>query len=161
MNYVAIYPGTFDPPTNGHFDLIQRSTKIFGKLNVAVANNPTKKPLIALKKRVSLLREIVEDLENVEVSSFSGLLVDYARSIGATVIVRGLRAVSDFEYEFQMAHMNKNLYPDLDTIFMMTGEKYFYVSSNIIKEIVSLGGEVKDLVHPCVESELKRIYRRR
>lgn len=161
MDNIGIYPGTFDPPTNGHFDLIERSSRIFGKVIVAVATNPSKKTLITIRKRVSLLKEMVTHLENVEVSSFSGLLVDYARSVGATVIVRGLRAVSDFEYEFQMAHMNKKLYPDLDTVFMMTGEKYFYVSSNIIKEIVSLGGDVKDLVHDCVETELRKIYGRK
>lgn len=160
MNNVAVYPGTFDPPTNGHFDLIKRSSKIFGTLIVAVAMNPSKEPLFSFEKRVSLVKEIVKDIDNVEVSSFSGLLVDYAKSVGATVIIRGLRAVSDFEYEFQMAHMNKNLYPELDTVFMMTGEKYFYVSSNIIKEIVSLGGEAKDLVHRCVEDELKRVFKR-
>ncbi len=158
MTHTAIYPGTFDPPTNGHFDIIERSSKVFDRVIVAVAINPNKKPLFSVEKRVDLLKEITRDLGNVEVTSFHGLLVNYAKSVGARVIVRGLRAVSDFEYEFQMAHMNKKLHPELDTVFMMTGEKYFYVSSNIVKEIASLGGDVSDLVHPLVEEELKKAF---
>ncbi len=161
MSNIAIYPGTFDPPTNGHVDIIRRAAGIFDKLIVSVAVNPSKETLFSPKKRVSFLKKIVADLENVEVSSFTGLLVNYAKERGAQVIVRGLRAVSDFEYEFQMAHMNKNLYPEVDTVFMMTGDKYFYVSSNIVKEISSLGGDVKDLVHNMVEKELRKVFNKR
>ncbi|RMG58425.1 MAG: pantetheine-phosphate adenylyltransferase [Deltaproteobacteria bacterium] len=158
MKHAAIYPGTFDPPTNGHLDIVERSSKVFDRVIVAVAFNPHKTPLFPVEKRVELLKEITSHLENVEVTSFTGLLVDYAKQVGARVIVRGLRAVSDFEYEFQMAHMNKKLYPELDTVFMMTGEKYFYVSSNIVKEIASFGGDVSELVHPLVEEELKKVF---
>ncbi len=159
MSNIAIYPGTFDPPTNGHVDIIRRAAGIFDRLIVSVAINPRKKTLFSPRKRVFFLTKIVEDLENVEVSSFSGLLVDYAKERGARIIVRGLRAVSDFEYEFQMAHMNKNLFSDVDTVFMMTGDKYFYVSSHIVKEISGLGGDVKDLVHQAVEKELRKAFK--
>jgi pantetheine-phosphate adenylyltransferase len=161
MSNVAIYPGTFDPPTNGHADIMKRAAKVFDRLIVAVAVNPSKKTLFSVRKRVTFLKNIVTQYDNVEVASFSGLLVDYAKDKGAEVIVRGLRAISDFEYEFQMAHMNKNLNRDLDTVFMMTGEKYFYVSSNIVKEIASLGGDVKDLVHENVEEEFRKMYKKR
>jgi pantetheine-phosphate adenylyltransferase len=155
MKHTAIYPGTFDPPTNGHLDIIERSSKIFEKLVVSVAMNTSKKTLFSVEKRIELLEKMTAPYDNVRVTSFSGLLVEYARSVGAKVIIRGLRAVSDFEYEFQMAHMNKKLYPELDTVFMMTGEKYFYVSSNIVKEIATLGGDISDLVHSAVEKELR------
>lgn len=161
MKRKAVYPGTFDPPTNGHVDIIERGSKVFDKLLVAVAVNPHKKTLFSPDERVTMLKEIVQSYDNIDVVSFSGLLVDFMVSAKADVIVRGLRAISDFEYEFQMAHLNKKLLPEIDTIFMMTGEKFFYVSSNIVKEIASLGGEVNELVDKCVEVKLREAFSKR
>ncbi|GHH03050.1 pantetheine-phosphate adenylyltransferase [Comamonas sp. JC664] len=151
---VAIYPGSFDPLTNGHLSLIQRSLKMFDRLIVAIAVNPKKTPLFSEDERRALIREAVQD-ERVEVDAFHGLLVDYVRRRNAGVIVRGLRAVSDFEYEFQLANMNRKLAPDVETVFMMTGEDYFYISSNLVREVASFGGDVTGLVPPNVHAGLK------
>ncbi|AKQ66649.1 Phosphopantetheine adenylyltransferase [Myxococcus hansupus] len=151
---VAIYPGSFDPLTNGHLSLIQRSLKMFDRLIVAIAVNPKKTPLFSEDERRALIREAVQD-ERVEVDAFHGLLVDYVRRRNAGVIVRGLRAVSDFEYEFQLANMNRKLAPDVETVFMMTGEDYFYISSNLVREVASFGGDVTGLVPPNVHQGLK------
>lgn len=151
---VAIYPGSFDPLTNGHLSLIQRSLKMFDRLIVAIAVNPKKTPLFSEDERRALIREAVQD-DRVEVDAFHGLLVDYVRRRNAGVIVRGLRAVSDFEYEFQLANMNRKLAPDVETVFMMTGEDYFYISSNLVREVASFGGDVTGLVPPNVHEGLK------
>ncbi|QDE68468.1 MULTISPECIES: pantetheine-phosphate adenylyltransferase [Myxococcus] len=151
---VAIYPGSFDPLTNGHLSLIQRSLKMFDRLIVAIAVNPKKTPLFSEDERRTLIREAIQD-DRVEVDAFHGLLVDYVRRRNAGVIVRGLRAVSDFEYEFQLANMNRKLAPDVETVFMMTGEDYFYISSNLVREVASFGGDVTGLVPPNVHEGLK------
>lgn len=150
---VAIYPGSFDPLTNGHLSLIQRGLRMFDRLVVAVVVNPKKTPLFSVEERRELIREAVKD-PRVEVDDFQGLLVDYARKKQINVILRGLRAVSDFEYEFQMANMNRKLYPQFETVFMMTGEDYFYISSNMVREVASLGGDVKGLVPDTVYAKL-------
>lgn len=154
---IAVYPGSFDPITNGHIDLIQRSVRIFDRVIVAIANNPNKDgSLFSLDERLAMLRETVKGLgRHVEVDSFEGLLVKYAEKIGAQVIIRGLRAVSDFEYEFQMAMMNRELNGKLETLFMMTGETYFYLSSRLVKEVVGLGGDVSAFVPKSVLKRLK------
>ncbi|AEI66835.1 pantetheine-phosphate adenylyltransferase [Corallococcus macrosporus] len=151
---VAIYPGSFDPLTNGHLSLIQRSLKMFDRLIVAIAVNPKKTPLFSEDERRTLIRDAIQD-DRVEVDAFHGLLVDYVRRRNAGVIVRGLRAVSDFEYEFQLANMNRKLAPDVETVFMMTGEDYFYISSNLVREVASFGGDVTGLVPPNVHEGLK------
>ncbi|MCS7253305.1 MAG: pantetheine-phosphate adenylyltransferase [Armatimonadota bacterium] len=151
----AIYPGTFDPITNGHLDIIERAAKIFDELIVAVATNPVKKPLFSLEERVLMIREACAHLPNVRVESFNGLLVEFARSLDARVIVKGLRAVSDFDYEFQMASMNRKLAPDIETVFIMTSLEYAYLSSSIIKEAAMLGGCVQGLVPHSVLPRLK------
>lgn len=151
----AVYPGSFDPVTNGHLDVIHRSVKIFDNLIVAVLTNPKKNPLFTKEERMELIRKSLTDLPNVQVDSFEGLLVDYAKKINANAIVRGLRAVSDFEVEFQMANINRNLYPHVETIFMMTGEDKFFISSNMVREVSSLGGSVKNMVPKVVFEELK------
>ena len=150
----AIYPGSFDPITNGHLSLIQRSLKMFDRLVVAIAVNPKKTPLFSVAERRELIREACAD-PRVEVDDFEGLLVEYARQRGVGVIVRGLRAVSDFEYEFQMANMNRKLAPGVETVFMMTGEDYFYISSQLVREVAALGGSVKGLVPPNVLAKLE------
>jgi pantetheine-phosphate adenylyltransferase len=142
----AIYPGSFDPVTNGHLDLIERASKLFDRLIVALLTNPEKDPLFSLNERVEMLREVVAHLPNVEVETFDGLLVDYARRRGARVLLRGIRAVSDYEYELQMALMNRNLAPDIETVFMLPSETYSYLSSRLVKEVARLGGSIKDLV---------------
>lgn len=152
----ALYPGSFDPLTNGHVDVIDRALRVFGQLLVAVAVNPKKKPLFSPRARVEMIREVFSRQPGVEVDHFSGLLVDYARSRGAGVIVRGLRAVSDFEYEFQMANMNRKLAPELETFFVMTGEGHFYVSSQTVKEVAELGGRVNEFVPPSVAKRLAK-----
>jgi pantetheine-phosphate adenylyltransferase len=146
MRTTAVYPGSFDPPTNGHLDIIERSSRIFARVVVAVALNIRKDAMFSPAERVRMLKQLTCRWKNVEVDSFSGLLVDYARRQEARVLVRGLRAISDFEYEFQMAHMNKKLAPEIDTVMLMTGEKHSYISSNIVKEIARFGGRIDDLV---------------
>jgi pantetheine-phosphate adenylyltransferase len=152
----AIYPGTFDPLTNGHLDLIARGAKIVDELVVAVLRNTQKgTPLFTVPERVDMLREATEGMANVSVATFDGLLVDFARTQGAKAVLRGIRAISDYEYEFQMAMMNRKLAPELETLFMMPAEKYTYVSSRLIKGVYELGGDVSTLVPPLVEARLK------
>ena len=152
---VAIYPGSFDPLTNGHVDIIRRGARLFDRIVVGVLINLEKAPLFTVPERVAIAREVFRDLPNVEVDTFDGLLVDYARRKGANVIVRGLRAISDFEYEMQMALMNRRLNPEVETVFMMPAEPYTYVSSRLVKEIVALGGTVHGLVPDTVEARLR------
>ena len=157
MRTIAVYPGSFDPPTYGHLDIIERSARVFSRVIVAVARNLHKSEMFTTAERLDMLRKLTKGYANVEVDSFRGLLVEHAREIGAHVVVRGLRAISDFEYEFQMAHMNKKLAAEVDTVFMMTGERYSYISSNIVKEIASFGGKIDDLVPPLVR---ERVFRK-
>jgi pantetheine-phosphate adenylyltransferase len=152
---VAIYPGSFDPLTNGHVDIIERGAKIFDSIIVAILVNVEKTPLFSENERIAIIRDVFKDLKNVKAETFSGLLVDYAQLKKASVLVRGLRAVSDFEYEFQMALMNRHLAPGLETVFMMPDEKYTYISSRLIKEVFTLGGEITGLVPPVVEAKLR------
>ena len=147
---LAIYPGSFDPVTNGHLDLIERGAKIFGRLIVAVLRNADKQPLFTVDERVEMLREVTRSFPTVEVDVFEGLLVDYARRRGAQVILRGIRAISDYEYELQMALMNRKLDETMETIFLMPNEKYTYLSSNFVREIARLGGDVSKFVPPIV-----------
>lgn len=152
---VAIYPGSFDPITNGHLDLIERGAKIFDRLIVALLRNPDKDPLFTIPEREEMLRETTRHLPNVEVDTFDGLLMDYAKRRGAQVILRGIRAVSDYEYELQMALMNRKLDPELETVFMLPAEAYSYLSSRLVREIFQLGGSTKGLVPPIVEERLR------
>lgn len=152
---VAIYPGSFDPLHNGHVDIIKRGSRLFDRIVIAILLNIEKAPLFTVQERVDIAREVFRDYANVEVDTFDGLLVEYARRKRAGVIVRGLRAVSDFEYEMQMALMNRNLNPGVETVFMMPSETYTYVSSRIVKEVVALGGTVANLVPSIVESRLR------
>ena len=152
---IAIYPGSFDPPTNGHLDLIERGSKIFDELIVAVLRNTEKSPLFSLPERLLMLEAMTEDFKNVRVDSFDGLTVDYAAKVKAGAVLRGIRAISDYEYELQMALMNRKLQPDLETVFMMPAEQYSYLSSRLVREIAQLGGSVKDLVPEMVEQRLK------
>jgi pantetheine-phosphate adenylyltransferase len=154
MNKV-IYPGTFDPVTYGHIDVIKRATELFDFVAVTVAVNPGKKPLFTTKERVKMLKESLKDFDNISVDSFNGLVVDHAKAVGATGIIRGLRAVSDFEYEFQMALMNRKLAEDIATIFLMPHEKFTYLNSTIIRNLASLYGDVSDFVPPIVQEYLK------
>lgn len=151
----AIYPGSFDPLTNGHLSLIHRGLKVFDKLIVAIAVNPKKTPLFSVAERKELILGAVNHDARIEVDDFQGLLVDYAKKRQAYVVLRGLRAVSDFEFEFQLANMNRRLAPELETVFMMTGEDYFYISSNIVREVASFGGNVEGIVPPNVLEKLK------
>jgi len=154
---IAVYPGSFDPVTKGHEDLIRRSLAFVDRVVVAVAVNVAKQPLFTLEERVGLIRETVR-LPGVEVQSFDGLLVEFARRVGASVIVRGLRAVSDFEYEFQMALMNRNLDPKLETVFLVPAFDLTYLSSSLVREVARFGGDVSQLVHPAVQQALKRKF---
>lgn len=153
-NRIAIYPGSFDPITNGHVDLIKRGMRIFGEIIVLVAYNPNKSYLFNVKEREQFIREIFSDNNGVKVDSHGGLLVDYLKSSGASVILRGMRAVSDFEYEFQMALMNRRQTREVETVFLMSGFKWFYSSSKLIKEVASMGGSVKGLVPDNVQRGL-------
>ena len=150
----AIYPGTFDPLTNGHLDLIERGSKIFDQLIVAVLVNAEKDPLFTLDERLGMLREFTAKYDNVRIDTFGGLLVDYAKQVNAKALLRGIRAISDYEYELQMALMNRKLFPDLETVFMMPAVSYSYVSSRLVKEIARLGGSVTGLVPQAVEERL-------
>lgn len=158
MERKAIYPGSFDPITNGHIDIIQRGKKIFDKIIVGVLDNPKKNPLFSTEERLELIKRTFKGDPAVEVSSFSGLLVDFAVKNKAIVVIRGLRAISDFEYEFQMALMNRKLSSEIETLFMMPSLKYSYLSSNLVKEVFQLGGCIKDLVPPLVEEALKNKF---
>jgi pantetheine-phosphate adenylyltransferase len=152
---IAIYPGSFDPPTNGHLDLIQRGAKIFDQLTVAILRNSEKSPLFTVDERLEMLSECTSHLDNVRVESFEGLLVDYARQRGAQAVLRGIRAVSDYEYELQMAWMNRKLDSSLETVFMIPAGAYSYLSSKLVREIVSLGGAIGNLVPASVEARLR------
>jgi pantetheine-phosphate adenylyltransferase len=158
---LAIYPGSFDPLTNGHVDIIQRGSRMFDRIVVAILLNVEKAPLFTVAERVEIAREVFAGYPNVEVDTFDGLLVEYARRKGAGVIVRGLRAISDFEYEMQMALMNRHLNPNVETVFMMPAETYTYVSSRLVKEVVALGGSVSGLVPTLVEDRLREKKRGR
>jgi pantetheine-phosphate adenylyltransferase len=155
----AVCPGTYDPITNGHLDIIRRGLEIFDEVIVAVAKNPKKMPLFSLEERLELIHGSVKGRQNVRVDAFDGLLVDYVRSNNGIAIIRGLRAISDFEYEFQMALMNRRLDSDIETVFMMPSEEYSYLTSTIVKEVVSFGGSVKDLVPEVVEKALRQKFR--
>ncbi|GBE37372.1 phosphopantetheine adenylyltransferase [bacterium BMS3Bbin07] len=159
MKRIAICPGTFDPITNGHIDIVMRSLSIFDEIVVAVAPNPKKTPLFKIEERMDLIGESFKDLERVTIESFDGLLVDYVKQKGGVAIVRGLRAISDFEYELQMALMNRRLDSVIETVFMMPSEEYSFLTSTIIKEIASFGGSVKGLVPEIVEKALSEVFK--
>jgi len=153
---IAVYPGSFDPVTNGHCDVIKRAIRLFDRVIVAVIENPAKKPLFSVDERMDMLRAVTRGLPGVMISHFDGLLVDYMKKKEANIIIRGLRAMSDFEYEFQMALTNRKLAPDIETVFLMPGEAYTYLTSSIVKEVVSLNGKVKGLVPRKIEVYLRR-----
>ena len=158
MNVAAIYPGTFDPITNGHLDLVERASRMFGRVVVAVAENKNKQPLFSLEERVEMAERTLAAFSNVEVVGFDHLLIHCAREVGASVILRGLRAVSDFEFEFQLAGMNRHLGPDIETIFMTPSEQYAFISSSLIREIARLGGDVSPFIPGFVDQGLRRKY---
>lgn len=153
---IAIYPGSFDPITNGHLDLIQRGSRMFDRLIVSILRNDAKEPLFSVEERIEMLREVVAVYPNVAVDSFEGLLVEHAAARSATVLLRGIRAISDYEYELQMALMNRRLNPDLETVFMMANESYSFISSRLVKEVFGLGGNISGLVPRSVEERLRR-----
>jgi len=155
---IAVYPGTFDPITNGHSDLVVRASRVFGRVIVAVAVNPGKNPAFDLQERVKLSQEVLRGIDNVEVCAFDTLLVDFVRMRGADVILRGLRAVSDFEYEFQLAGMNRRLAPTVETLFLTPAEQFAFISSGLVREIAALGGDVGEFVHPAVQAALRRRF---
>jgi pantetheine-phosphate adenylyltransferase len=156
LDVVAIYPGSFDPITSGHLDVIERGSKMFGRVIVAVLQNEAKKPLFSIDERMEMLRESLAGISGVEVDTFKGLLADYALTRNASVILRGIRAISDYEYELQMAHMNRRLRPGLETVFLPAGETFSFISSRMVKEVISLGGNIEGLVPPPVEVHLRR-----
>ena len=155
MSVSALYPGTFDPPTNGHIDLIQRGAKLFDHLIVAILNNPGKNPLFTVEERVEMLKESTATLSNVSVATFDGLMVEFARQQGASAVLRGIRAISDYEYEFQMALMNRRLAPEIETVFLQPAGRYSFVSSRMLKEVFSFGGDVSGLLPPNVLKRLR------
>jgi pantetheine-phosphate adenylyltransferase len=150
MTVKALYPGTFDPLTNGHVDLIQRGARLFDHLIVAVLNNPSKNPLFTIEERVEMLEEVISSFDNVSVATFDGLMVDFARQQGVSAVLRGIRAISDYEYEFQMALMNRRLAPEIETVFLQPAGRYSFVSSRMLKEVASFGGDITGLVPPNV-----------
>jgi len=152
----AIYPGSFDPPTNGHLDLIGRGSHIFDELVVAILRNPNKSPLFSVSERRQMLEQLTSDFKNVRVDTFDGLTVDYATRVKASAVLRGIRALSDYEYELQMALMNRKLRPDLETVFMMPAEQYSYLSSRLVREVARLGGKISGLVPEIVETRLRK-----
>jgi len=158
MKHIAVYPGTFDPVTNGHVDLVERSLRIFDELVVAVAANPKKQPLFSLNERIDLFRKAISRYRRVKIEGFDGLLVDYVRAKKAVGIIRGLRAVSDFEYEMQMALMNRRLDSDIETVFLMPNEEYSFITSTIVKEAASYGGDVSSLVPKVVVEKLRKKF---
>ena len=155
---LAVFPGSFDPITNGHLDIVDRGLRVFDRVRMAILVNVDKEPLFTPDERIAIIREAYRGNARVEVDTFSGLLVDYAERVGASVIIRGIRAISDFEYEFQMALMNRRLNPQIETVFMMPAESYSYVSSRLVKEVFRLGGRVSDVVPPVVERRLSDKY---
>jgi pantetheine-phosphate adenylyltransferase len=155
---LAVFPGSFDPITNGHLDIVERGLAVFDRVRMAILRNPEKQPLFSVDERLALIREAYRGNPRVEADAFSGLLVDYAEKAGASVIIRGIRAISDFEYELQMALMNRRLNPQIETVFMIPAESYSYVSSRLVKEVFQLGGRVSDLVPPIVEKRLREKY---
>ena len=155
-----LYPGTFDPITNGHADIVRRAARMFERVVVAIAANPGKTPAFPLETRVRLAKEVLHDVKNLEVVGFTELTVEFARKHGLIAILRGLRAVSDFEFEFQMAAMNRHLGPEVETIFMTPAEQFTFISSSLVREIAILGGDVAQFVHPAVEAELKKLKRK-
>jgi pantetheine-phosphate adenylyltransferase len=160
MKRNAMYPGTFDPITNGHHDLIRRAATIFDRVYVAIAANPNKAPMFPLDVRVDLARRVLGDLPGVEVVGYSGLTVEFARQNGVSVVIRGLRAVSDFEFEFQLANMSRHLAREIETVFLTPQEQFTFISSTLVREIAVLGGDVGEFVHPIVEAELKKHRRK-
>jgi pantetheine-phosphate adenylyltransferase len=155
MTVKALYPGTFDPPTNGHVDLIQRGSLLFDHLTVAILRNSAKDPVFSVEERVEMLREVTAEMPNVDVATFDGLMVDFARQLGTTAVLRGIRAISDYEYEFQMALMNRRLAPEIETVFLQPAGRYSFLSSRMLKEVYSLGGDVTGLVPPNVFKRLR------
>ena len=155
MGVKAIYPGTFDPPTNGHVDLIQRGSKLFEHLTVGILRNPVKNPLFTVEERVEMLKEATSALGNVSIATFDGLMVEFARLQGATAVLRGIRAISDYEHEFQMALMNRRLAPEVETVFLQPAGRYSFVSSRMVKEVFSFGGDVAGLLPPNVLKRLR------
>ncbi len=156
MSRIAIYPGSFDPLTNGHVAIIQRGLKLFDRLVVAVANNPQKTPLFSVAERKQFIADAFQNDPRIEIDSFDALLVSYAKQKGVHTVLRGLRAVSDFDYEFQLANMNRHLLPDFESVFVMTGEDYFFVSARLVREVATFGGDVSELVPECVAEGLRR-----
>ena len=155
---ISIYPGSFDPITNGHIDIIKRAAKISDKLIVAVLNNANKKPLFSVSERLEMIKDAIKNIENVEVDSFEGLTVDYCKKKNATIMIRGLRAVTDFEYELQLAHTNRELNKDLDTVFLLASIDYSYLSSSTVRQVSEFGGDIGKFVTPLVEKKLKEKY---
>jgi pantetheine-phosphate adenylyltransferase len=159
MKRSAVYPGTFDPITNGHHDLVRRAASIFERVVVAIAGNSHKAPMFSLEQRVDMARKVLIDVRGVEVVGYTGLTVEFAQKNGINVVVRGLRAVSDFEFEFQLANMSRHMSRDIETVFLTPQEQFTFISSTLIREIATLGGDVSQFVHPLVESELKKMRR--
>jgi pantetheine-phosphate adenylyltransferase len=152
----AVYPGTFDPMTRGHEDLVRRASTLFDEIIVAIADSKAKRPFFTLEERIAMAREVLGGLKNVKVVGFSSLLTEFVRQQGARVVLRGLRAVSDFEYEFQLAGMNRNLYPEMETIFLTPSEQHMFISATLVREIAILGGDISQFVHPLVAKRLKQ-----
>ncbi len=158
MSKTVLYPGTFDPITNGHTDLVARAARLFDKVIVAVAENPGKSPLFTVRERVEMAQKATQKHGNIEVLGFSGLLVDFARHHNANALLRGIRAVSDFEYEFQLANMNRRLAPELESVFLTPGETYTFISSTLVREVAKYGGAIDDFVHPYVAEKLREKF---